>query len=92
MEGNVNWSLKDYETVYKEYPVVGPVPVADKLNRTVNSVVSRAVKLGVDVPRDFTDEEKAIAKQYSKQLGKALIFLLPGRTVYEIETLLQNNS
>ena len=89
MDNNANWSLQDYAVVYNEYPFVGPVPIADKLNRTVNSVVGKAIKLGVDMPKDFTPEEKAIATTYGKTLGTGLIFLLPHRTVVEVGELLK---
>ena len=89
MDNNANWSLQEYAVVYNEYPVVGPVPIADKLDRTVNSVVGKAIKLGVDMPKEFTQEEINLAKTYGKQLGSALIFLLPHRTTVEVGELLK---
>lgn len=89
MENNTNWSLQEYSVVYNEYPFTGPVPIADKLNRTVNSVVGKAIKLGVEMPKPFTSEEKVIASTYGKSLGTALIFLLPNRTVIEVSELLK---
>lgn len=89
MDNNANWSLQEYTVVYNEYPFSGPVPIADKLNRTVNSVVGKAIKLGVEMPKEFTPEEKHLAEVYGKQLGSALIFLLPNRTVVEVGELLK---
>lgn len=89
MEKNADWTWGDYKTVYDKYPFTGPVPISDELNRTVNSVVGKAMKLGVEMPKEFSAAEKNIARSYGKQLGEAIMFLLPHRSNGEIKELLR---
>ena len=89
MDTNSNWSYSEYDVLYKEYPINGPVAVSDKIGRTVTSTVGRASKMGLNVPTPFTPQELQLARVYRAQLGDALIFLMPNRTTVEIEALLR---
>lgn len=83
------WNYRDYHYVYRNYPKESLESISCELGRSPVTVKAKALKLGVKACGPFTDEEKKLARTYGKALGSALMFLLPHRTSYEIEELLQ---
>ncbi len=83
------WSYAEYDYVYKHYSSDGPVACAEHLGRPVESVNSKAEKLGISINGDFTDTELQYARSYGSILKGSLMFLLPHRTSNEIEELIR---
>lgn len=88
MLGNA-WTYEDYNYMYQNYNKLGVDVVSQELNRSVVTVNAKAIKLGLKSAGPFTEEEKKLARSYGKNLGTALMFLLPHRTSVEIEELLE---
>lgn len=83
-----NWSWHDYDLVYKQYPFKG-VEVKDELaDRTPTSIMTKAKRLGVSTDCPLTEAERELISKYGKDLGTALIFILPERTTEEIKEAL----
>lgn len=82
------WTYADLDMLYKEYAYSDTEELAKKMNRTVQSVESKALHLNLYKSVSFTNTEKKTAEMFGKELGTALIFLMPDRTVTEVEVLL----
>ena len=82
------WTWAEYDTIRKHYPKEGKKVVRMLNNRSVSALESRAIKINTFEHVEFTEEEVKLAKKYGKCMGKALMFMLPDRTPYEIEDLL----
>lgn len=83
------WSIKDYQYLHEHYNMDGADRCAVALGRSPSAVSAKASKLLLDPQGEFTDEEIRLAKSYGNFLGTALIFIMPNRTHFEIEALLQ---
>lgn len=88
-EVNKLWNYNDYKTVYAQFPIIGAIDTATLLGRSVNSTISKAVRMNISTPTEFSPMELSMAENYGKTIGKSLIFLLPNRTTTEIEELLR---
>lgn len=82
------YSYSEYDYIYKNYNNKGAVGVSEDLKRSAASVEARAQKLGLIPHGEFTKEELGYAEEYGKVLGTALLFLMPYRTIPEIEELI----
>lgn len=83
------WTMQEYDFLYKNYNTKGADFVAEHLDRSVSSVNSKAEKMGLNGPCDFKKYELDLASSYGKTLGTALTFLLPKRTSGEVLELIE---
>lgn len=83
------WTWQEYDTIRKRYPKEGADVINLLHNRSASALASRAMKINTYEHVEFTDEELWLAKKYGKSMGKALMFIFPDRTPYEIEDLLR---
>lgn len=86
---NQSWTIQDYDYLYKHYCSDGPKACANHLGVPVGLVKIKAKQLGIFFKRKATKEEIHLCKCYSTALGSALIFLMPDRSVSEIEEMVQ---
>ena len=82
------YTFEDYDYIYRHYNVDGAESVAAVLNRSVQSVNAKAVKMNLVGAKELTQQEKEYARNYGKVLGTALVFLMPGSTSFEIKEML----
>lgn len=82
------YTFEDYDYIYRHYNVDGAESVAAALNRSVQSVNAKAVKMNLVGAKEFTQQEKEYVRNYGKVLGTALVFLMPGRTSFEVKEML----
>ncbi len=85
---NKDWTWEDYEYLYRHYNILPVNTIAEKLGRSVSSTVSHAEKLGLFPRSNFSRKDLLTARNYSGQLGTALIFLLPEYSTANIEELM----
>lgn len=83
------WTWGEYDLIRKEYPSMGTDLVTKLEGRSVDTLTQKADRLEVNTDRPFTETERALAEQYGKSLGTALMFLMPDRTPYEVAELLK---
>lgn len=86
---NVDWTWEDYDYLYRNYNLIPTTEIAKKLNRSVSSVIGHAEKLGLYSKSGYTRRELGQAVTYGKQLGTALIFLLPEYSTAMVEGLME---
>lgn len=84
-----NWSWNDYDTVRRQYPYKGKRLVGDLPGRSAINIESKAERLHTYIHSPFTPEELKIAKSFGKSLKECIIFILPDRSISEIEELLE---
>jgi hypothetical protein len=84
-----NWTWEDYDTLRKEYPRLGNDIVNVIPNRSLATIKNKAEKLHTYNYPIVSAEERKLVDTYGNALGTAMIFLLPSRTVYEIEEMLK---
>lgn len=83
------WTWNDYDTLRKQYPVMGIGITKLFPNVSIENIQKRTERLNTFVHTPFTDEEKQLAKEYGPTLGSALMFVIPNRTPDELAELLQ---
>ena len=83
-----NWSWNDYDIVRRQYPYKGKRLTEDLPGRSTINIESKADCLRTYIHSSFTPEEIKIAKSFGKSLHECIIFLLPDRSISEIEELL----
>lgn len=90
MESSVPYTLDDYAYIYEHYPKEGCNAVAEHLGRTAVSIEAKALKMNLCPSVTVSKSDKEIVKKYRKELGTALVFLLPHLTTSVIEELIAN--
>ena len=88
MESSVPYTLDDYKYIYAHYPREGCNAVAEHLGRTPVSIEAKAVKMNLCPSVNISKSDHEIVKKYRKELGTALVFLLPHLTTNIIEELI----
>lgn len=83
------WTFQEYDYLYKHYNKDGGKKCAEALGRTIAQVENKADKLGLLAQGSFKQYELDFASTYGKTLKGAMIFLLPHRTSYEVEELIE---
>ena len=86
------WTYEELDVLYNNYAKIPVTDLADKLGRTVQSIESKAIKMHLHKATPFTNTERHYAKTCGKELGTALMFLMPDRSVSEVEVLLSCES
>ena len=86
--GANSWTWADYDYLYNHYALEDSVDTAKNLNRAVLNIESKANKLGLTKYQPPTDEELKSSSYFGKVLGSAMIFLLPNRSLPELEVLM----
>lgn len=84
-----NWTWNDYDIIYNKYPEFGKDVKYFIKDRSPSALQSKAEKLGVSYNVPFTNSELALVAKYKNDLGDALIFLLPDRTVNELREVMR---
>ena len=82
------WSYEEIDILYKNYALRTIDELVEMLGRTKPSIEQKARKMGLYHNPTFTQAEKKLAKT----LGKDLVFLMPERTISEVEVLLNCNN
>lgn len=83
---NDTWTFQDYDYLYRNYCRNGPKFVADNLDKNVMTTSKKATKMGL-LYGDYTEDEMNTIRTYGKDLGGALIFLIPDRCSYDLEEM-----
>lgn len=81
-------SLEDYCKIYSEYPLVGK-KLSKQFQQPAASIQKAASDMGLTGPRNITNQEKEIIREYKDVAGDALVFLLPNRTPKEVEAIVR---
>lgn len=84
-----NWTWNDYDIVRKNYPLIGDATVDLLEDRTVSALQTKAQRLGVSFKQPLSENECELLSKYGSTLNTALIFLMPNRSVVEIEEALK---
>lgn len=87
MNASRPWTYEELDTLYNEYYTSPIKDLAEKLNRTVQSVESKAMKMYLRKDTNFTSHEMSVAKTFGSTLGSATMFLLPECSVPELGVL-----
>ena len=83
----VLYTYEEYDYIYKHYNTDGAEAISQCLERSVPSIENKANKLGLSPKGVFTTNELQLAQKYGSTLGDAMVFILPDRTVPEIQEL-----
>ena len=90
--GNLLWfSNDDVEFIKKYYSEKGSAWVAEKLNRTPNSIKAKASKLGLRYVHSWTEDEINIVKKYYAVEGRKVLKRLPGVTETNLRSWVARN-
>lgn len=84
----VLYTYDEYAYIYNHYNTEGAAAISEALERSVPSIENKASKLGLVPHGVFTTNELALAQKYGADLGEAMIFLMPERTIPEIQELI----
>lgn len=87
MLGN-NWTWTDYDFLYKNYANLGAEEVAKRLNKPVDTVITKSEKMHLRDKHSYTKEEIKLSRAYGSILKGSMIFLIPDRTSKDIKELL----
>lgn len=85
---NKEWTWDDYAFLYRNYNIMPVKYIAQELQRNVGSVISHAEKLGLLPKVKASQEDCNLVSEHKKQLGTALIFLLPEYSTAMMEDLI----
>jgi hypothetical protein len=80
------WSEEEDEILKQYYPIEGAKCCSRLQDRTMNSVMQRANKLGIAYTENsWSDEELEIIRIYYPKEGKNIVNRLPHKTIYAIK-------